>query len=287
MGGAFSQITGNHIYNIHLDKPFSGAEMAGIKLHAPIDTLIKNNWIHHTFRGIWLDWMTQGTRVSANLCNNNGRDDLLVEVNHGPYVIDNNIFLSGTIMVDCSQGGAFSHNWLGGNIRPHPQGRETPYHKEHSTEIAGLSNISGGDNRFHNNIIVGGKGLQIYDNAKLPMQASGNVYLNGATPYQGETRFVHLPKFNPNMKIVEEEDGVYLHLALPTTGPEGKNQIVTTELLGKARIPDLPYVNPDGTPLKIDSDYLAQKRSERNPSAGPFENPGEGEVRLKVWPFRR
>ena len=89
------------------------------------------------------------------------------------------------------------------------------------------------------------------------------------------------------MKIVAEEDGVYLYLALPPTDPAGKNQIVTTELLGKARIPSLPYVNPDGTPLKIDSDYLTQKRSGRNPSAGPFENPGEGRVRLNVWPFRR
>ncbi len=89
------------------------------------------------------------------------------------------------------------------------------------------------------------------------------------------------------MKIVEEEDGVYLCLTLPPTGPEGKHQMVTTELLGKARIPDMPFVNPEGTPLKIDSDYLAQKRSERNPSAGPFENPGEGEVRLKVWPSKR
>ncbi|MHC4506704.1 MAG: right-handed parallel beta-helix repeat-containing protein, partial [Planctomycetota bacterium] len=110
MGGAFSRITGNHIYRIHLNKPFTGAEMAGIKLHAPIDTLIANNRIHDTCRGIWLDWMTQGTRVTANLLYRNRSDDLFVEVNHGPFVVDNNICLSRTAMNDWSQGGAFSHN---------------------------------------------------------------------------------------------------------------------------------------------------------------------------------
>jgi len=69
----------------------------------------------------------------------------------------------------------------------HPQGRHTPYHKPHSTEIAGLTNISGGDNRFYNNIFVGGTGTKIYDDAKLlPMQAEGNIYLNGSAPYLGE-----------------------------------------------------------------------------------------------------
>ncbi|UCD30749.1 MAG: right-handed parallel beta-helix repeat-containing protein [Planctomycetota bacterium] len=284
MGGVFSQVTGNHIYNIHINKPFSGAEMAGIKLHAAIDTLISNNYIHHTCRGIWLDWMTQGTRVSANLCHNNVGEDLFLEVNHGPYVIDNNIFLSGTAVHDWSQGGSFSHNLLAGNIRRRPQGRQTPYHKEHSTEIAGLSNISGGDNRFYNNIFVGGPGLQIYNEAKLAMQVDGNVYLNGAVSYQGETSSVKLPKFNPDMKIVEEEDAVYLKLTLPQADKDQRNQLVTTELLGKARIPNLPYMNPDGTQLKIDSDYFDQKRNGQDPSPGPFENPGTGKLTLKVWP---
>jgi len=287
MGGAFSQVTGNHIYKIHLNKPFTGAEMAGIKLHAPIDTLISNNRIHDTCRGIWLDWMTQGTRVSANLCYRNRSDDLFVEVNHGPYVVDNNIFLSRTVLNDWSQGGAFSHNLFAGHIRRRPQGRRTPYHKEHSTEIAGLSNISGGDNRFHNNILVGGKGLKTYDGAKLPMQVDGNVYLDGATPYQGETNPVQLPKFNPNVRLVEEKGAVHLHLALPRAGTDRRNQLVTTESLGKAKIPDLPYVNPDAMPLEIDRDYFGRRRNKENPSAGPFENPGTGKLSLKVWQAKR
>ena len=49
-------------------------------------------------------------------------------------------------------------------------------------------------------------------------------------------------------------------------------------------IPDLAFENPDGTPLKIDTDYLGNKRNEKNPSAGPFEKPTVGkQLKLKVW----
>ena len=112
------------------------------------------------------------------------------------------------------------------------------------------------------------------------------MFLNGAAPYKDETQFVELATFNPNIKIVEEKDGVYLHMALPPTDFEGKHQLVTTELLGKASIPGLPFVNFDGAPLKIDADFFGQTRSGGNPSVGPFERSGEGKVRLKVWPRR-
>jgi hypothetical protein len=33
----------------------------------------------------------------------------------------------------------------------------------------------------------------------------------------------------------------------------------------------------------VDTDYLGQKRSEQNPTVGPFEKPGAGKLVLKVW----
>ncbi|MHC4508679.1 MAG: DUF1565 domain-containing protein, partial [Planctomycetota bacterium] len=85
MGAVFSTITGNVIHDIHIRQLFSGAEMAGIKIHAAIDTEISRNHIYRTCRGIWLDWMAQGARVTRNLLHdNNTREDLFVEVNHGP-----------------------------------------------------------------------------------------------------------------------------------------------------------------------------------------------------------
>lgn len=85
MGASFSRIIGNHIFKIHTQGRFSGAEMAGIKFHAPIDLLVEGNRIHDTCRGLWLDWMTQGTRVTRNLLYRNG-DDAFLEVNGPPPI---------------------------------------------------------------------------------------------------------------------------------------------------------------------------------------------------------
>ena len=42
------------------------------------------------------------------------------------------------------------------------------------------------------------------------------------------------------------------------------------------------YENPDGSPLKIDTDYFGKPRDATHPTAGPFEKPGTGAVVLKV-----
>ncbi len=155
LGAVYSKIYNNHIYNIWTKRIFSGAEMAGIKIHASIDMLIKDNRIHNAGRGIWIDWMAQGTRITGNLLYDNTTDDLFSEVNHGPYLIDNNVFLSEIAIRDWSEGGAFVHNLIAGKISIRKvTGRFTPYHFAHSTKVAGHRNIYCGDNRFVNNIFI-------------------------------------------------------------------------------------------------------------------------------------
>jgi hypothetical protein len=61
-----------------------------------------------------------------------------------------------------------------------------------------------------------------------------------------------------------------------------KTTPVSTKRLGKATIPGLPYENRDGSPLNIDTDYFGKKRSKTNPTAGPFENPDTGTLRLRA-----
>jgi alpha-N-arabinofuranosidase len=285
MGGIFSEITGNHIYNINIDKPFSGHEMAGLKLHAPIDALIQDNRIHHTSRGIWLDWMTQGARVSGNLLYSNGREDLFVEVNHGPFLIDNNIFLTANSLRDWSQGGTYVHNIFLGRfiIKQGAGGRETPYHLPHSTAVAGLSSISGGDNRFYNNILAG-SGLDVYDGAELPLLVNGNVYLSGAQPYKDEVNYIQDTSFNPAISLTEEKDGIFLLMNLPDAIQSLSNQLVTTSLLGLTEISGARFENPDGTALRIDHDYAGMRQDIAQPATGPFTLSKTGAVRVKVWP---
>ena len=303
LGAIFSQITSNHIYNIWTKRQFTGAEMGGIKIHASIDMLIKNNRIHNAGRGMWMDWMAQGTRLTGNLCYDNSTDDLFVEVNHGPFLVDNNLLLSGVSLRDWSQGGAYAHNLITGIIDSRPElRRSTPYHPAHSTTVAGLSNIKGGDNRFYNNILVGGAGpdgdahkwdknpqrsagfgLRVYDKREFPLQTGGNAYFNGAQPYGKEKNQVEQTGFDPKIQVVDEGDSVYLHLTLGEAASRATTALVTADLLGKARIPGLPYENADGSPVIIDTDYLGKKRNATKPLAGPFENPGPGNLKLKVW----
>jgi hypothetical protein len=290
LGAIFSTIENNTIYNIWKKRQFTGAEMGGIKIHASIDMVIKNNRLYNCGRGLWLDWMAQGTRVTQNLLYNNTTDDIFVEVNHGPFLIDNNILLSKLAVRDWSEGGAYVHNLIAGNIELRPQDRETPYHLPHSTELIGLKKTLCGDNRYFNNIFVGGvsendrtkSGLGVYENAELPMFVDGNVYLNSARKFSKEKNFLEI-KTNPEIQIEEKENGIFLSINLDEKILKMQNQMVTTEILGKAVIPNAAFENRDGSPLVIDSDFFGKKRNTKNPTAGPFEKPQKGNLSIKVW----
>jgi hypothetical protein len=162
----------------------------------------------------------------------------------------------------------------------------------------------GGDNRFYNNILVGdgappatgteadanplrfgGYGLWVYNHREFPLQTGGNVFLNGARAYFQEDGAVNLPGVDPKPEIVEEGDHVYLRLNLDAEVEKAATKLVNTELLGKAKITGLPYENADGSPVVIDRDYFGKKRNGATPSAGPFEKPGQGDLKLRVWQF--
>ena len=167
LGCAFSTIENNHIYRIGLKREFFGHEIAGIKLHAPIDTQVVGNRIHDTPLAIWLDWQAQGTRVSRNLMYRNMRD-LFIEVSHGPFTVDHNVMASKVGLELVCQGGAFVHNLLGGCIRlEQVLDRATPYHLPHSTAVAGFGLVAGGDDRWVGNLFFGGSVTDAYDPIRI------------------------------------------------------------------------------------------------------------------------
>jgi alpha-L-arabinofuranosidase len=235
--------------------------------------------------GFWLDWMTQGTRVSSNLVHDSEFVDILVEVNHGPFVLDNNLLLSKKSLWDCSEGGCYAHNLFGGEILlvpATPEGRLTPYQKPHSVEVAGYSVARCGDSRFYNNIFVGG-GLEEYAKEKfLPSFAEGNIYLNGAKAHPAEKNSVVMSDFNSAVNVVQQGESFYLHTTLPEIDADAKRPLVTTEMLGTTMTSGLGFMNYDAGPLKIDRDYFDKKRNIKSPAAGPFEKAGRGELVLKV-----
>ena len=88
---------------------------------------------------------------------------------------------------------------------------------------------------------------------------------------------------NLRVKSTQEAARVNLHLDLPDGLPALDTPLVSTELLGKARIPDFPFENPDGSAIKLNTDYFNKVRSEGHPTPGPFETLVVVELTYKVW----
>jgi len=289
MGEAFSIIENNHIHHIYIKRQYGGAEMGGIKFHAAIDVIIRHNRIHNCDRGLWLDWMAQGTRVTGNLFYNNTDQDVYMEVDHGPTLLDNNIFASTENIWSMSQGGAFVHNLFVGSIRVNQEkGRYTPYHLPHQTDVAGLSIILNGDDRYYNNIFMAVKpdekrhyGFPLYSNDSYPSWAAGNAYFGIAKPKTDEKYALLKTDFSPSFKLEEKGKEVFIEFEIPGFS-NLITSIITTETLGKAKFPKEAYEQPDGSPITFNMDFTGNTRS-KTPTPGPFDNAINGINRLKVW----
>lgn len=312
MGCIFSEIYNNEIYNIAVKHEYYGHEIAGIKLHAAIDVQIHDNYIHNCSLGTWLDWQAQGTRVSNNIYAQNNRD-FFIEVTHGPYLVDNNLFTSDYGFVNAAQGGAYVHNLCCGMLQHYPVlDRSTPYHLAHSTDVLGTALVYGSDDRWYQNIFVGGEGTKFpygtadYDGAPIsfeeylervrengrgdlekfienmqPAYINGNVYMNGAKAFdREESNF--LSDENPDVKVVTEGAEVYLEITLPKEAFAVKTETITTDKLGMVRIVEARFDKPDGSDIAITKDFLGKERGEA-PTAGPLENLKPGKNRVKIW----
>ncbi|MHC6202941.1 right-handed parallel beta-helix repeat-containing protein [Breznakiellaceae bacterium SP9] len=320
LGCVFSEIYDNHIYNISTKREYYGHEIAGIKLHGALDVQIRHNRIHNCSLGTWLDWQNQGARISRNIYYNNNRD-LFVEVSHGPFIADNNIFASRDFLVNAAQGSAFVNNLICGQMQYYDVlDRATPYHLPHSTEVKGYTVVFSGDDRWYNNIFVGGDagkatrersgtfgtGTAQYDGQAASMEeylqrvkdqaicdfeafvaegkqyvyVNDNVYLCGAKAYNREERHVLEVGFDPKVQIVEENDQVYLSVELPPSIGSLNGRLFDTGILGRVRLADSNFENPDGSSLVLDTDLTGAARSN---GIGPIGVLKSGANRVRVW----
>ena len=112
---------------------------------------------------------------------------------------------------------------------------------------------------------------------------NGNSFYFGAKPGNKEKNFVESTAFNPEVKLREEGDHVYLNLTLDQKYYDHKGELITSELLGNAKIPRARFDNADGTPFLLNIDYFGNARSSENAVSGPFVNLEKGNITLKVW----
>lgn len=354
LGGAFSTIEDNVIYDINKKRQITGAEIAGVKLHAAIDVRFLRNHIHHCTRGLWLDWQAQGTRVSGNFFHHNFPasdhcqcstpldigEDLFIEISHGPTLVDHNLFLSPQACRLATQGIAFIHNLICGsftsigtgsdnvsgietangdmNVETNAGPRYTPYHVPHQTELAGFMTILHGDCRFYNNIFVQKDMPHIHDMlyqalslpsqnsvvgtisyhgfpteeeylqlffsekdskltesrikyySKLPVYTGGNIFFNGAKPWEKEQNFIERTDIRVNIEIRETEDGYFLETDMGGFLTQFETPFISTDFLGEAFEPEQKFENPDGSRILFDKDYFGFARGV-HPVPGPFE----------------
>jgi alpha-N-arabinofuranosidase len=324
LGAVFSQIYGNEIFDIYTKRQWGGFEMAGIKLHAPIDVIIRDNSIHNSFKGLWMDWQAQGLRVTGNVLYDNTWMDFHLEVSHGPHIIDNNCFLSDLNLWNISTGSAFIHNLFAGQIcKETENSRFTPYHFPHSTHVAGIMTTQGGDDRYYNNLFIKTPapaydifenarrpkrkkgvmdyGLGIYNDfpsnlpstdfyiaemsqVKLPVMSANNVYLEGAIPLQNGKNEKIIQQTGNQVKIEKRQDGIYLVFNTTDDCWVKDAGIISSSNLGEALVPESAFENPDGSAVLFSKDYLYTERQQGRISAGPFTKLRTGVNSIKLWP---
>lgn len=297
MGGSFSLIEGNEIFEINTLESYKGMEQGGIKLHGGVDVIIQDNCIYNIGRmgrGIWLDWLGQGSIIRNNLIFNTDMAGLYLEVNHGPIICANNILINSSF-TNRSRGSALAHNLFGNSVILANTVRVSPYLLPHDTKILGMHiNNHPGDDRYYNNIFAsknpysmkfgGSKGEPIeYEDEKLPLYMDGNVYVSKNKAYKLDK---NASIFNTNdfiLNIIKKDNEFYLQWNYDSKWNSSKNrQTITTEILGKTKVSKAKFEYPNGDPLIIDVDYFGKKRNSNNPTPGPFEKINKTEI--KVWP---
>jgi hypothetical protein len=179
--------------------------------------------------------------------------------------------------------------------------------------MAGYAAIVGGDDRVIGNVFLGGEGgaygpdfrfgqgasygtagydghpasldeyLALVDDpsrgdherfmdAKQPVYIRDNVYAGGARAYEAEQGALVVG--DVRVAVVDEGDAVYLEAELPEA-------LVTVTELERVRFVDADFEEPDGTPLRLDSDLAGERKAggQAHP-AGPLATRAS---RTRVW----
>jgi alpha-N-arabinofuranosidase len=282
MGCAFSVIEANDVHDCNALAGWTGAEMAGIKFHGAVDTVLADNHVHDNpgCPGIWLDWMSQGTRVVGNLLHGNGWYDLHVEVSHGPTLVANNIMLSETAVLFNSHGIAMAHNLVGGRVVVLDDARVTPVLEEHGTRIARWEACPIGDAQWLNNVVCSAD-LSAYasTDAGLPIRFDGNVFGEGVIDGSLDDRAVRDAPCA--LELVDDGAGWHLSVSFERSWMEIHRTAVGPEALGAAHVAGQRFTAADGSGLAVGTDYFGRPRDGGQVFAGPFVSAGDS---FRVWP---
>ena len=183
--GQHIKITENKIINSNRLRA-QGAAKAGIKVIVQgIDVEISDNYFYNNIdtQAIWLDWASQGTKISGNFFVESRR--IWIEAQHGPIIFNNNVFIETDVKITDGGGVVFAHNlFYKSNFKfamPIPrivQSYEPHTNIEVTKELGNVTNINFIANLFiKNGFTLPEEDSEIFNNA-----ASFNAYYDGALP---------------------------------------------------------------------------------------------------------
>jgi hypothetical protein len=84
------------------------------------------------------------------------------------------------------------------------------------------------------------------------------------------------------VSVIEECEKVFLSVALPASINDIKAKVIDTAALGRVRLADANYENPDGSAFAADTDLLGETRK-NGTVIGPIAALKSGANRVRVW----
>jgi hypothetical protein len=284
-----SIIENNYISETNYKNEFGGAETAAIKLHFPIDVIIRDNYckgvagLEHRTKGIWLDWGVQNTRITGNIITDFQSEGFKLEVGHGPIVIDNNIFINSEI-VQWGDAGIFVHNlFYYCSFTFQNNDRIVPYFEPHSTKEAGRGMTLNNYDQYHNNIFIG-NGLDGMSGKSIGCRINHNVYLEGAQKNKHQDSESIVDEVQAKFNFQKGSNPQTISLIAGEKLFEKTYPMITSEYIGKLPVPKMAMENPDGTPLNITTDYLGNSVNKAKVMPGPFQDIKSNGNQFIVWP---
>ena len=119
--------------------------------------------------------------------------------------------------------------------------------------------------------------LDKYHRSHLPVWCEGNVYLNGAKPWQHEKK--NRMADGARVELIEKDGKYTLKTNVYGLLKGFETNTIDSDVLGRAFEPDQRFENNDGSPIVFDRDFFGSHRGV-DPLPGPFAAAIEDELFL-------
>lgn len=327
-GATRSTITGNLIEEINYLREFGGWETAAIKFHHTTDVTISNNVIRGVRNlfscagfGIWMDFGNQGTRIFRNIIYDIDNYCIHLEMNHGPMLLDNNIFVGDTYGVEAkgsdfsqhkggintsTDGVVYAHNLFVDANQAYTEftTRSSDYFKPHTTIRNGSKDGTHREDKWLNNIFIR-RGLDhtpflryvtvpgaLWDlkinaeefNGAPGMGSDYNLFLEGAKGFSfGDAHSVVDP-FKTGFKVESSPTGVTIQFSMNRAYNLVKSPVVDPSLVGVFTTTGQTIEDKEGNAITVNTDFNGI--SFKDPVVGPISNLTEGN-NIIMWDIKK